>query len=150
MVTSEYSVVINRRLEEVFNYLSDLQNGKQWQTGVVDVQRLSPGAPGAGSRYVVVRKFLGRKMESNVEISVFEPNRKMVLKSTSGPMPFEQTILFQPAGEGTRVSSVIDLQGTGVMGMAEPMIAGSVKREVIAAFGDLKDLMEHKVPEAQT
>ena len=150
MVTSEFSVVINRPVEVVFNYLSDLQNGKQWQTGVLDVQRLSAGAPGPGSRYVVVRKFLGRKMESNVEISVFEPNRKMVLKSTSGPMPFEQTIVFQPGEGRTKVSTVINLQVSGMLGMAEPMIAGSVKREVTAAFGDLKDLMEHKVPEAQT
>jgi hypothetical protein len=36
------------------------------------------------------------------------------------------------------------------MGMAEPMIAGSLKREVETAFGDLKDLMEQKVPVTPT
>jgi hypothetical protein len=33
------------------------------------------------------------------------------------------------------------------MGLAEPMIVGSLKREMDADFGDLKDLLETRIPE---
>jgi uncharacterized membrane protein len=142
MIINEISVNIGRPVGEVFSYLSDLQNGKQWQTGVIDVQRLTPGAPAAGSRYVIVRKFMGRKLESNVEISVFEPNHKMVIRSTTDPIPFEQTVILEPVSGGTRVSTTIDLHPSGWMGMAEGMITSIFKREAETALGDLKDLME--------
>jgi uncharacterized membrane protein len=146
MVKNEMSIIINRPIEEVFAYVSNLQNGPQWQTGLFEVRRITQGSLGIGSQFASVRKFLGRKLEANVEIVAYEPNRKIVIKSPSGSVPFEQSFLFEPVADGTRLATLIELHTSGFMGLAEPMIAGSLKREMEAAFGDLKDLLETRVP----
>ena len=145
MVKNELNILIRRPIEEVFTYVSNLQNGPQWQTGLFEVRPLTQGSLGIGSQFASVRKFLGRKLEGVVEIVVYEPNKKMAMKSPSGSVPFEQSFLFEPTAEGTRLSTEIELHTSGLMGLAEPMIAGSLKREMETAFGDLKDLLENQV-----
>jgi len=143
LVKNELSILINRPIEEVFTYVSDLQNGPQWQTGLFEVRRLSQGSLGIGTQFASVRKFMGKKLEGVVELVVYEPNRKIVIKAPSGSVPFEQAFLFEPTTEGTKLSTVIQLFTSGFMGLAEPMIAASLKREMETAFGDLKELLEN-------
>ena len=69
MVKNELSIMINRPIEEVFDYVSNLQYGPQWQTGLVEVRQITQGAPAAGSQFASARKFLGRKLEAVVEIT---------------------------------------------------------------------------------
>ncbi len=146
MVKNELSIIIQRPIEEVFVYVSDLRNGPQWQTGLYEVRRLTNGSLGIGTQFASVRKFLGRKLEGVVELVAYEPHNKLAIKSTSGSVPFEQSFLFESAAGGTRVSTAIELHTSGLMGLAEPLIAGSLKREMALAFDDLKDLLEHQVP----
>ena len=146
MVKNELSIIIQRPIEEVFAYVSDLQNGPQWQTGLFEVRRITNGSLGVGSQFASVRKFLGRKLEGVVELVAYEPNSKMVIKSPSGSVPFEQSFRFEPTAEGTKLSTAIELHTSGLMGLAEPLIAGSLNREMASAFGDLKDLLENRVP----
>jgi len=150
MVKNEFSININRPVEEVFNYVSNLQNGSQWQSGLLEVRQLTPGSLKTGVQYAAVRKFLGKKLEGVVEIVTYELNKKFAIKSNSGSIPFEESYVFEPATQGTRLSTVLELHTSGLMGLAEPMIAGSVKRELEADFGNLKDLLESRVTAASS
>jgi len=145
MVKNEISIMIHRPIDEVFTYVSNIENGPQWQTGLFEVRSLTPGPLGVGSKFAAVRKFLGQKIEGVVEIIVYEPNSKMVIKSLPGTMPFEESYLFNSTTEGTRLFDVLELHPSGLLSLAEPMIAGSLKREMEAALGDLKDLLEQPV-----
>lgn len=145
MVTNEKTITINRPVKEVFAYVSDLQNGPQWQNGLVEVRRTNEGPLGIGTQFTSVRKFMGRKMESGIEFVIYEPNRRIAFKSISGSSPFEQSFLFESTAEGTRLTSLLELQTGGLMGLAEPLIASSVRREMDANFGDLKDMLESQV-----
>ncbi|MDO9084778.1 MAG: SRPBCC family protein [Anaerolineaceae bacterium] len=147
MVKHELYIVIQRPVAEVFAFVSDLSNGPQWQTGLLESRNQTQGSLGIGSKFASVRKFLGRKVEGLVEITEYEPNSKFVIKSASGTAPFEETYLFEPTSNGTKLSTVFELHTSGLMGLAEPMIVGSLKREMDADFGDLKDLLETRIPE---
>lgn len=147
MVKHKLNIVIQRPVVEVFAFLSDLTNAPQWQAGLLESRNLTQGSLGVGSKFSSVRKFLGRKVEGLVEITEYEPNSKFVIKSASGTAPFEETYLFEPTSNGTKVSTVFELHTSGLMGLAEPMIVGSLKREMDADFGDLKDLLETRIPE---
>ncbi|MGB3714816.1 MAG: SRPBCC family protein [Candidatus Promineifilaceae bacterium] len=146
MVRNEKVIVINRPIAEVFAYVGDLQTGPQWQSALLEVRRATDGPLGIGSQFTSVRKFMGRKVEAGVEIVAYEPSSKLAIKSISGATPFEQSYLFESTAEGTRLTTVLELQtGGGLMGLADPLIAASVKREMDASFGDLKDLLESRV-----
>lgn len=147
MVTNEKIITINRPVEEVFAYVSDLQNGPKWQSALVESRRLTKGPLGIGTQFTGVRKFMGRKLESVIEFKSYETDKNFSIKSISGNSPFEQSYLFEATNEGTRLTTRLDLQTSGLMDLAQPMIASSLRREMDASFGDLKDLLENQVTE---
>jgi uncharacterized membrane protein len=145
MITNEKIITINRPVEEVFAYVGDLQNGPKWQKALVEAWRLNGGPLGIGSKFSSIRKFMGRKMSSVIQFTAFELNKKIVFKSISGSSPFEQTFLFEPMAGGTRLTTRLALQTSGLMGLAQPVIASGLKREVDENFGILKELLETRI-----
>ena len=124
MVKNEMSIIINRPIEEVFAFVSDLKNGPQWQTGLFEVRQITKDPIGLGSQLRLYGN-LGRKLEANVEIVTFEPNHKLVIKSPSATVPFEESFLFETVADGTKVTTQVELHPSGFMGLAEPMILGA-------------------------
>ena len=144
MIKNEKIINIHRPIESVFAFVSDLQNGPRWQPELLDVHPITEGTLGIGSKFTSTRKFLGRSMESIVEFIAYEPNKKIVFKSTPGTMPMEASYLFEPMDDGTRLSAMVEMQPEGIMRLAEPMIAASLKREMETHFEGLKDLLENE------
>ena len=148
MVTNEKIITINRPVAEVFAYVSDLPRGTEWQPGLMEVRRITQGPEGVGTQYNGVRKFMGRRMESVIEYTTYEPNKKLIFKSVSGNSPMVQSFLFEPTAEGTKLTARLELQTSGLMGLAEPLIASSLKRDVDANYKILKNLLETRVTAA--
>jgi len=145
MIKVEKSILIQRPIQEVFDFVGNLQNGPQWQSAVLEAKQTTEGELGVGTKFTSVRKFMGQKLEAIIEFVAYEPNKKIVFKSTSGTTPFVETYLFESIAEGTRFTSILELQTGGIMGLADPLIASSIKRETDATFGDLKAILESKV-----
>ncbi|HET9589412.1 MAG TPA: SRPBCC family protein, partial [Anaerolineales bacterium] len=68
MIKVEHSVIIERPVPEVFAFVADPANNTKWQEGLVESHLDSPGPMGVGSQVVDVRKFIGRDMESRLEV----------------------------------------------------------------------------------
>jgi uncharacterized protein YndB with AHSA1/START domain len=148
MVTNEKIITINRPIEEVFAYVGEAGNGPKWQSALVEAKRITKGPLGVGAQYSSVRNFMGRRMESVMQYTTYEPNQKIVFKTISGSSPFVQTFLFEPVPGGTRLTTRLELETPGLMGLAKPLIASGLKREVDENFGILKDLLENQQPAA--
>jgi len=145
MVTNEKIITINRPIEEVFAYVSDAGNGPKWQSALVEVHRITEGPLAVGTQYSGMRKFMGRNMESVIQYTTYEPNKKVVFESISGSSPLVQTFLFEPAVGGTRITARLEMETSGLMGLAKPLIASGLKREVDENFNHLKDMLESQV-----
>ena len=91
---------------------------------------------------------MGQKLETTVEFVVYEPNRKYVIKSITGPLPFEQSTFFESTAESTKLTTKIELYPSGDMAQAEPMLAESLKQEMETDFDGLKKLLESKITPA--
>jgi len=145
MVKNKKIIIINRPIEGVFAFVGDLQNGPQWQPGLLEVQRTTKGPLGIGTKFTSVRKFMGRKMEASSEFVAYEPSSKVAFESASGPVPFETSYLFESTADGTRLTATVELQPKGFLRLAEPLMARSLRREMETHFSDLKDLLERQV-----
>jgi uncharacterized protein YndB with AHSA1/START domain len=154
MIRAEKSTVIRRSVEDVFAYIGDQTNAVHWQAGIVEVRRLTDGPSGLGTRHKIVRTFVGRRLEVENEYVAFEPGRRIVFRTTSGPMLLEASYLVEPVAGGTRVTSTIAMEASGFVSLAQPLIAASLRREMDAASRELRRLMEAPVrvgsPEAAT
>jgi uncharacterized protein YndB with AHSA1/START domain len=144
MVTNEKIITIKRPINDVFAYVSSMENGPKWQPELSEVQRITKGPVKIGSQFSSARIIMGQKMVTIIEFVAFEPNSKYTIKSVSGGLPFEQTTLFESTAEGTKLTTKIELYPSGDMTQAEPMLAETLKREMETDFDGLKKLLERK------
>lgn len=147
MIHVEDSIVIDRPINEVFAYVSDLTNAPQWQTGLLEVRRTTTAPLGVGAQFTFVRKFLGRRLEATNEFTRYQTGEVVAFVTTSGPVSVEASYLFQTQGAGTQVTCRMQMKAEGFSRLAEPLIAASIRREMSAEFGYLKDLLESQALE---
>jgi uncharacterized protein YndB with AHSA1/START domain len=142
MIRAEWTAIIERPIEEVFAYVGDQTNTPAWQAGLLEVRRTTDGPIGVGTRHTFVRTFMRRRMEADNEYVAYEPNERIAFKTTSGPVRLEASYAFETVGEGTRVVSRVEMDASGFMSLAEPLIAAGLRREMKAASRALKNLLE--------
>ena len=145
MPRAEASIVINRPIEEVFEFLTDPANNLLWQGGASESERTSEGPAGVGQTGRLVLTFLGRRMESTWETTEYEANRVMAYKSTSGSVGYEGRWTLEPVEGGTRYTYVLDTESGlgGVFGrLADPLVGRLYQRQMQADLGNLKELLE--------
>ena len=142
MIRAEESIIIDRPLEEVFAWVGDQTNGPHWQSGLVEVRRTTEGPVGVGTKHTLVRKFMGRRLDADNEYVAYEPNKRIVFKTTSGPVRVEASYLVEPAAGGVRLTSRIEMDASRFLSLADPLIAAGLKREMKAALRVLKNGLE--------
>ena len=142
MVKVEVSAVINRPIEEVFDYMSDPGNGPKWQSGVLEAEQTSKGPMGVGATNREVRKFMGRQIDQTFEITEYEPNRMIKQKTISGPMTLDTIYAFESVEGGTRVTMGGEGDSGGFLKLADPLINRMAKRQMGADLANLKDMLE--------
>ncbi len=142
MITIEYSVVINQPVEAVFAFLADHENDTKWRSGLVEWKKTSDGPIGVGSTSSETLQFMGRRMETSFEVTEYEENSKVGFKTTSGPVPMEGGYSLESAGSGTKLNFKIQGDAGGFFRLAEPLMAGIVRKQVESDLGNLKDLLE--------
>ena len=142
MIKIDFSVVVNRPPAAVFEYLTDPANLPQWQSGVTEARLVSDGPMGVGSRMTDVRSMLGRKMESTVEVTEYEPPKLFSLKSITGPVQFQVRHTLEPSDGGTKLTFAGQGEPGGFFKLAEPVVARTVERRFKADLETLKDMLE--------
>ncbi len=142
MIKVAVGEVINRPVEEVFAYTANPENDPQWQSGIEEARLTSDGPLGKGSTAREVIRFLGRRMDIEFLITEYEQDKKLSVKTTGGPVSFEQTATYEPVDGGTRLNFTMEGDAKGFFKLADPLLARMVKRQVQGDLGNLKDLME--------
>ena len=87
MIKVEKSTVVHRPSDEVFAFVADQTNAAQWQSGIVEVRRLTDGPPGVGTRHTFTRTLMGRRMTGENEYVAFEPGKQVAFHPRQAPAP---------------------------------------------------------------
>jgi uncharacterized membrane protein len=109
---------------------------------VLDAKQTSPGPIGVGTTARTTSKFLGRRIENEMEITEYEPSRRFSWLSRSGPFPFQGSVTLQQIGGGTRVDATFEADPGGFFKLAEPLLVSVARRQFQSDLDNLKDLME--------
>jgi uncharacterized protein YndB with AHSA1/START domain len=142
MARAEASIHVERPAEEVFAYLTDLERVPEWQTNVLFLQLQSPGGLRTGAKLVELRKFLGRKVESVVEVTAYEPPYRYTIAAQAGPIPFEISNVLSESEGGTRIDAVVEGEPGRFFGLVEWRVVKAVERELWNSLATLKDILE--------
>ncbi len=144
MVRVELSAEIKRPVEEVFAYAADNDKVTEWNSLVLESSASPPGPLRLGSKVHNVGKFLGRRIDSTLEVTEYEANKKISFKSTS-PFPLEQTMTFEPTDDGTKVTGLGIAEPGGFFKLAEPILGRIAKKQFQAQFDTMKEILEARV-----
>jgi uncharacterized protein YndB with AHSA1/START domain len=141
----EEEIVIDRPAEDVFAYVTTPENDREWVSTAVERYREKEGPIGVGSRIRAVDKFLGRRIESTLEVTEHEPNTRSAIDLT-GPISASGTYLLQPEDGRTRFRWVLDAEA-GLGGLyfgriTDPLVTFVFRRRVRSDLRRLKDALE--------
>ena len=144
MNSFEVSVVIDRPMGRVWEFLNSTENELLWESSAVERALLTDGPLRKGSRVRQVDRFLGRRIETEMEtLDLVDYHRRE--RTVSGPFEFEVVWHLEPAGDGSRFTMTLTAASGlgGVFGkLADSLVARMSRREWDANLGKLKDLLE--------
>jgi uncharacterized protein YndB with AHSA1/START domain len=139
----DVSTVINRPVAEVFAYVSDFEHHPDWERNFKQVRRVSTSADGTGTTYECVFQVPGQRVTATLEITEWQPNQRVAFRADKPAMARPAgAIVFEPAGEGTRVTLLPRPQMGGAMRLLAPLMAGYIRKSNIKHLALLKARLE--------
>jgi uncharacterized protein YndB with AHSA1/START domain len=87
VIAFEIEVRIDRRVEEVFAYISDPLKFPRWNSPVQAVRKTS-GQNGVASTYSIQRELPTGRAINDLEVVASEPPRMFAIRTAAGPTPF--------------------------------------------------------------
>ena len=146
---SSNSILVHATATEVFEYLACLEYLPRWNPAIQETRKISPGPVGAGSEYRQLRT-LPNPMEEKLEIEIYEPGRRLVVRGGFGPLAGTSSYVLDPLGDDTRLTNEMELHATGVLGplaaVATWRIRGAVSQNLTVLKGLLEGTTHDKAP----
>lgn len=127
VITIERVVTVDRPLETVFTYLSDLENTTDWDPGTVSTVKVE-GDGGIGTTYRNTSSLGGRETELEYVVQQFEPGRLLELRGENKTVNALGTLTFRPRGDGTEVTYRAEVEFKGVTRLLEPLFKSQFKK----------------------
>lgn len=146
MAVIETSVSINKPAEQVFEFITNLDNQKKLSSYITGVEVGGPLQ--VGTQYKIETTSMGNKIVTNNEVVAFEPGKKFGVKTFAPPPASDvtNTYLLEPSDGGTKLTLQMDatLVPPGmpnVPGM-EDMMKKQMVTTLEATLNTMKQLIE--------
>jgi uncharacterized membrane protein len=139
----EESIEINRPLQEIFNYVSDVGNYPEWMAHVLEVLKDTEGPPQQSDRFIVAIKSVGRRFETPYERISYERNQRYTDRAVGGPVPNQRwDCTFQEVPGGTRLTRAVEAELSGILKLLEPLQKRAAERQLRKDLKTLKGMLE--------
>ena len=101
------SISIDRPVDEVFDFVTNVENMPRWVSGVSGA-RLMSQAMGKGARYVIDYVTGWRSNEVEIEVTDFERPRVFASKASRGPFDYEGRMELAGDESSTSITNIIE------------------------------------------
>jgi len=143
MIHIDSSTQISRPRDEVFDFITNVDNLPKWQSGVVQSKRLSDGAVRVGFQYEEIVKVGPWRLNAVCTVTDVKANERFAFVAKSrGPLDYDGRFDLQPVSGGTRltISGVARLKG--IWRLMQPVLAGDLQKETRTELATIKLLLE--------
>lgn len=139
-----HSIEIDRRPEDVFAYLDQVERHGEWQNEIVSAKLETEGPVAVGTRVREIRRIGGREQDSSYEITEHDPPRRSAFRGVVGPVRPVGTVRVEPIGDGSkaRVSVEFNLVGHGIGKLIAPLARMQARKSIVESQQRLKSKLE--------
>jgi uncharacterized membrane protein len=142
MAHAENEVIINKPVDEVYQFLADGTNNTRWRSGVVSISLVSGSAGAEGAEYTqMVKGPGGRPIAADYRITVARPGNELSFVVITGPARPKGSYYFENVAGRTKLRFVLDFEPKGIARLLGPMVAKTMQSEV-AQLVRLKEVLE--------
>lgn len=108
MAVLETSVKVNKSVEQVWEFITNLENQKKLSTYITGIEVSGPLQ--LGSKYKIETTSMGMKNVTTNEVVAFEPNSKFGVKTLAAPPASDvtNTYILEPDGGATKLTLQMD------------------------------------------
>jgi Polyketide cyclase / dehydrase and lipid transport len=121
------TVVTDKPLGAVFDYLSDFTTTTEWDPGTVTTVR-QQGDGGVGTTYLNTSQFLGRTSELTYVVRELVDRERIQLRGENKTLTAVDTITFRPVPSGTEVTYAAEFTFKGVSRFVAPLLSPAFER----------------------
>jgi len=138
------SIVINRPVDDVFEYMNDVRRELEWQPQLIEAEQSPAGPTAVGSRRRYVSEFMGKRLVNTYVVKIYEPNDRLVVETTKDSvLDASSEIRWEAVPEGTRVTMALDGRPKGALRFVPASILESTfENEVVTTLNRLKERLE--------
>ena len=144
MIQIEETILVSRPRAQVFSVAADPANMPLWNPAVREstlVGRLRRGA-----KVIQLVEILGRRFQTEFEVTTYEPGRRVAYTSTSGPLRVQGTMEFRADRGRTHVRWIVGGEPRGFLRVAESVLLGAGRPEMRACLENLRSVVEDGRP----
>ena len=121
------TVVVQKPLDVVFDYLSDFTTTTDWDPGTVTTVRRH-GDGGVGTTYLNTSTFLGRTTQLTYIVREFIPGRRIRFRGENKTVIAVDTLTFRPVAAGTEVTYAAEFTFKGPSRFIAPLLKPAFQR----------------------
>ena len=138
----ENSVVIGQPVEQVFEFVTNLQNNPIWQTDIMELVMTSERLYGLGAAYRCVNRFMGKRIESEGVITDYKHGKKCRLQIKSGAFTAECNMVFEVVEDGTKFTAS-GMYDPGLFKLFKMVLKRKVNQQMEKDMLKLKHILEN-------
>lgn len=138
----EVRVWIDRPVQDVFAYVTSLDQWPEWRRDVVGGRVLTEGDLRVGSRAQGLAKVLGRTITIDVVVTALEPGAAFGYRPVKGPLLTDNLYTFGSQDGGTLVTLTDNIGLEGVARVLLPVMPRLVRSAYRKNLTGLKAIME--------
>jgi hypothetical protein len=142
MAQIEGEIVIERGVEDVFDFVANQCNEPLYNTEMVSSERLTGGEIGLGSQFKAVMRAGKREFPLVIEFTAFDRPRRLGSHSSGAGMTTDGELTFEAVGASTLMRWSWDVRPTGAMRLLSPLVTWMGGRQETRIWTSLKQRLE--------
>ena len=143
MIRIESSTQVSRPRDQVFDFLTDVDNLPKWQSGVVQSKRLTEGPVRVGFQYEETAKVAFWNLHAVCTVTDIKANERFsFVGKSSGPLDYDGRFDLQPVAGGTRLTLSGTARLKGIWRLLQPLLASDLRKETRTELATIKLLLE--------
>jgi hypothetical protein len=141
-VLVEGNIVIERSIEDVFDFVADERNEPRYNPQMTRADKVTDGPIGVGTKFHSVMTGIGRSADMAIEFTEFDRPRRIAERTYMSNMNIDGVLTFETVPGGTRMRWLWDLKPQGFYKLLGPLIRRVGERQELRNWSALKTVLE--------